>query len=176
MVENCDGKLRSLGIYPCHCAFRTKNGRKMAAYSRRNETKNGAFETKNTLSPTNTPLFARAFLRATRRPLPPRSLSFRESICSSSSLPRLPPTPAGRPTCRPPARPVRLARASCCHLAVSQNPATSASIDANRLGRGVSIGRTGVQGDGAFAFACTTNFVCNEGKQPPECPIAPRVH
>ena len=51
MVENCDGKLRFLGIYLCHCAFRTKNGRKMAAYSRRNETKNGAFETKNTLGP-----------------------------------------------------------------------------------------------------------------------------
>ena len=55
MVENCDGKLRALGIYPYHRAFRTKNGRKMAAYSRRNETKNGAFETKNTLGPTRQP-------------------------------------------------------------------------------------------------------------------------
>ena len=30
-------------------AFRTKNGRKMAAFPRKNETKNGAFETKNRL-------------------------------------------------------------------------------------------------------------------------------
>ena len=53
MVKNCDGKLRALGIYPYHRAFRTKNGRKMAAYSRRNETKNGAFETKNKLGQSN---------------------------------------------------------------------------------------------------------------------------
>ena len=36
-------------------------------------------------SATSSPLFTRAFLRATRRPLPPRSHRIRESISSSSS-------------------------------------------------------------------------------------------